>query len=47
MLGKAMEEGVFKQPPISERVMRLSALLAGLDWTRVHPPRQWRSTAIR
>jgi transposase len=49
MLWKALDEGAFKWPPISDGVMRLSsaqlaALLDGLDWTRVHPPRRRRPT---
>jgi len=52
MLWKALDEGAFKWPPISEGVMKLSssqlaALVEGLDWTRVHPPRTRRPTAIR
>lgn len=52
MLWKALDQGAFKWPPISEGVMRLSsgqlaALVEGLDWTRVHPPRTRRPTAVR
>jgi transposase len=52
MLWKALDQGSFKWPPISEGVMRLSssqmaALLEGLDWTRVHPPRTRRPSAVR
>jgi transposase len=52
MLWKALDEGAFKWPPISDGVMKLSAaqlsaLLEGLDWTRVHPPRTRRPTAVR
>lgn len=52
MLWKALDEGAFKWPPISEGVMRLSssqlaALLDGLDWTRIHPPRRAAPKAIR
>jgi len=52
MLWKALDEGAFKWPPISDGVMKLSAaqlaaLLDGLDWTRVHPPRRRRPTAVR
>jgi len=41
---KRLEQGKFKWPPIVEGVMRLtpaqlSALIEGLDWTRVHAPR--------
>jgi transposase len=52
MLWKALDEGAFKWPPITDGVMKLSAaqlaaLLDGLDWTRVHPPRRRRPTAVR
>lgn len=52
MLWKALDQGAFKWPPITDGVMRLSAgqlsaLLEGLDWTRVHPPRTRRPTAVR
>lgn len=52
MMWKALDEGNFKWPPISDGVMRLSgaqlaALAEGLDWTRVHPVRRRRPTAIR
>jgi transposase len=52
MLWKALDQGSFKWPPISDGVMRLSAaqlsaLLEGLDWTRVHVPRARRPTAVR
>ena len=52
MLWKALDEGAFKWPPISDGVMRLSsaqlgALIEGLDWTRVHPPRRGRPSAVR
>jgi transposase len=52
MLWKALDEGAFKWPPISDGVMKLSpaqlsALLEGLDWTRVHPPRRVAPTAVR
>ncbi len=52
MLWKALDEGVFKWPPISDGVMKLSpaqlsALLEGLDWTRVHPPRKTPPRAVR
>lgn len=52
MLWKALDEGSFKWPPISEGVMKLSAaqlmaLVEGLDWTRVHPVRLRRPTAVR
>jgi transposase len=52
MLWKALDEDAFRWPPISDGVMKLSAaqlaaLLDGLDWTRVHPPRRRRPTAVR
>ena len=52
MLWKALDEGAFKWPPISDGVMKLSpaqlsALLEGLDWTRVHPPRRVAPRAVR
>ncbi|MCK1718199.1 IS66 family insertion sequence hypothetical protein [Bradyrhizobium forestalis] len=41
---KRLEGGAFKWPPVVDGVMRmnaaqLSALLAGMDWTRMHAPR--------
>jgi transposase len=41
---KRLESGAFRWPPITDGVMRLSAaqlsaLLEGLDWSRVHVPR--------
>lgn len=52
MLWKALDSAAFRWPPISDGVMRLSsaqlaALLEGLDWSRVHPPRQRRPQAVR
>lgn len=52
MFWKALDEGRFKWPPISDGVMRLSsaqlsALIEGLDWTRVHPPRRVPPRAVR
>lgn len=52
MLWKGLDEGAFKWPPIVDGVMKLStaqlaALLDGLDWTRVHPARIRRPTALR
>ena len=49
---KALDQGRFKWPPISEGVMRLSsaqlsALVEGMDWTRVFAPRRRRPTAVR
>lgn len=44
MYWKRLESGNFKWPPIVDGVMRmnaaqLSALLAGMDWTRMHAQR--------
>lgn len=44
---KRLEQGAFRWPPITDGVMRLSgvqmaALFEGLDWSRVHVPRQGR-----
>jgi len=44
---KRLEQGAFRWPPITDGVMRLSgaqmaALFEGLDWSRVHMPRQGR-----
>jgi transposase len=44
LLWKRLEGGVFRWPPVTDGVMRLSAaqlagLLAGLDWSRMHVPR--------
>lgn len=41
---KRLEEGAFNWPPVVNGAMRmnaaqLSALLAGMDWTRMHAPR--------
>src|SRR6202012_3037829 len=41
---KRLESSAFKWPPVVDGVMRmnaaqLSALLAGMDWTRMHAPR--------
>lgn len=52
MVWKALDEGAFKWPPVVDGVMKLStaqlaSLLDGLDWTRVHLPRQRRPTALR
>ena len=52
MLWKALDEGAFKWPDVIDGVMKLStaqlaALLDGLDWTRVHPARQRRPSALR
>jgi transposase len=45
LFAKRLEEGQFRWPRIEDGVMRLSAaelsaLLEGLDWRRVHEPRQ-------
>lgn len=47
LVWKRLESGTFRWPPITGGVMRLSggqmaALLEGLDWSRVHVPRQGR-----
>lgn len=52
MMWKALDQGAFKWPPVSDGVMRLSsaqlaALLEGLDWSRVHPPRRVPPKAFR
>ncbi|ASG24691.1 IS66 family insertion sequence element accessory protein TnpB [Nitrospirillum viridazoti] len=52
LVWKRLETGTFRWPPITDRVMRLSgaqveALLAGLDWSRLHVPRQGRPKAAR
>jgi transposase len=44
MYWKRLEKGGFKWPPVVDGVMRmnaaqLAALLAGMDWTRMHAPR--------
>jgi transposase len=52
MTWKALGEGSFKWPPISDGVMRLSsaqlaALLEGLEWSRVQPRRRVAPGAFR
>ena len=52
MLWKRLDEGAFKWPPASAGVMRLtsaqlSALLEGLDWSRIHALRRRRPTGVR
>ena len=52
MVWKRLDQGVFRWPPVTDGVMRLSsaqlaALLEGLDWSRVYAPRQSRPTAVR
>lgn len=47
LIWKRLEQGAFRWPPITDGVMRLSAaqlatLLEGLDWSRIHVPRQGR-----
>jgi transposase len=47
LIWKRLEASAFRWPLITDGVMRLSpaqlaALLEGLDWTRVHVPRQGR-----
>ena len=50
LVAKRLEEGRFRWPKIQDGVVRLtgaelSALLEGLDWRRVHEPRQTRTPA--
>jgi transposase len=45
LFGKRLEDGIFRWPKIEDGVMhlsaaQLSALLEGLDWRRVHMPRE-------
>ena len=45
LVAKRLEDGKFRWPRIEDAVMRLSAaelqaLLEGLDWRRVHEPRE-------
>jgi transposase len=45
LVAKRLEEGQFRWPKVQDGVMRLTAaelcaLLEGLDWKRVHAPRQ-------
>jgi transposase len=52
LIWKRLEAGAFRWPPITDGVMRLSggqlaALLEGLDWSRVHVPRQGRPKTAR
>lgn len=52
MMWKALGEGAFKWPPVSDGVMRLSpaqlaALLEGLEWSRVNAPRRVAPRAFR
>jgi transposase len=47
---KRLEQGVFRWPPITEGVMRLTsaqlaALIDGMDWSRLHPREVTRPTA--
>lgn len=47
LVWKRLESGVFRWPPITDGVMRLSAaqlaaLVDGLDWSRMHAPRRGR-----
>ena len=52
LVTKRLEDGRFRWPAIEDGVMRLSpaqlsALLGGLDWTRVHTRRVARPTATQ
>ena len=45
LVAKRLEDGKFRWPRVQDAIMRLSAaelqaLLEGLDWRRVHEPRQ-------
>ena len=45
LVAKRLEDGKFRWPGVRDAIMRLSAaelqaLLEGLDWRRVHEPRQ-------
>src|SRR5262245_26566247 len=45
LVSKRLEDGKFRWPGVADAIMRLSAaelqaLLEGLDWRRVHEPRQ-------
>jgi transposase len=45
LLSKRLEDGKFRWPGVQDAILRLSAaelqaLLEGLDWRRVHEPRQ-------
>jgi transposase len=45
LFAKRLEEGQFRWPKVEDGIVRLTAtelqaLLEGLDWTRVHAPRQ-------
>ena len=51
LVAKRLEEGAFRWPRIEDGVVRLtaaqiSALLEGLDWTRVHTAREVRVPAV-
>jgi transposase len=51
LLSKRLEQGSFRWPSIGDGVMRLSAsqlsaLLEGLDWTRVRPVRVRTPSAV-
>ena len=51
LVAKRLEEGAFRWPKIEDGVVRLtaaqiSALLEGLDWTRVHAAREVTAPAV-
>jgi transposase len=52
LIWKRLDEGAFKWAPVTDGIMRLtsaqlSALVEGLDWSRVHALRSRRPTAVR
>ena len=51
LYAKRLEQGTFRWPKIADGVMRLTpaqlaALIEGLDWTRVRPPRRTRAPQV-
>jgi transposase len=43
LLAKTLEQGAFSWPKVQDGVMRLTALLEGLDWRRVQRVRRTRT----